>query len=95
MRDKIQPDWWLKISAGAIAGLAIAFGCVGLFAWFGPGGLDAPVKGQFNMWMVAPIWLPLFAGVFLFKTGIRAWCYFGCIGAVLIGVNMMLKLGML
>lgn len=69
---KIQPDWWLKTFAGLILGFSLALGLVGLFAWFGPGGIDADAKVQFNMWMIAPLWLLIFSFNFLFKTGWRS-----------------------
>lgn len=75
--EKIQPDWWLKTLAGLILGFTLALGLVGLFAWFGPGGIDADTKVQFNMWMIAPIWLLILSFSFLFKTGLRAIGYLG------------------
>lgn len=70
--EKIQPDWWLKTLAGLILGFTLALGLVGLFAWFGPGGIDADTKVQFNMWMIPPIWLLILSFSFLFKNGLRA-----------------------
>ncbi|MFV0595382.1 hypothetical protein [Shewanella sp.] len=75
--DKLQPDWWTKSLAGLVLGFTLALGLVGLFAWFGPGGIDADTKVQFNMWMITPIWLSILSFSFLFKTGLRAIGYLG------------------
>ncbi len=71
--NKIQPHWWSKTLAGVILGLTLCYGLVGLFAWFGPGGIDAPAKVQLNMWLITPLWLTLLSLVYLFPTGRRAW----------------------
>jgi len=76
-QDKLQPDWWTKSLAGLILGFTLALGLVGLFAWFGPGGIDADTKVQFNMWLITPIWLLILSFSFLFKTGLRAIGYLG------------------
>ncbi|MFB2638026.1 hypothetical protein ACE02P_08355 [Shewanella bicestrii] len=76
-QDKLQPDWWTKSLAGLVLGFTLALGLVGLFAWFGPGGIDADTKVQVNMWLIAPIWLSVLSFSFLFKTGLRAIGYLG------------------
>ena len=76
-QDKLQPDWWTKSLAGLILGFTLALGLVGLFAWFGPGGIDADTKVQFNMWLITPIWLLILSFSFMFKTGLRAIGYLG------------------
>ena len=76
-QDKLQPDWWTKSLVGLILGFTLALGLVGLFAWFGPGGIDADTKVQVNMWLIAPIWLLILSFSFLFKTGLRAFGYLG------------------
>lgn len=76
-QDKLQPDWWTKSLAGLILGFTLALGLVGLFAWFGPGGIDADTKVQFNMWLITPIWLLVLSFSFMFKTGLRAIGYLG------------------
>lgn len=58
--------------AGFIGGYALAVVLVGLFAWFGPGGIQAADKVQFNMWMITPLWLLFFSLTYLFRTGNRA-----------------------
>lgn len=76
-QDKLQLDWWTKSLAGLILGFTLALGLVGLFAWFGPGGIDADTKVQFNMWLITPIWLLILSFSFMFKTGLRAIGYLG------------------
>ena len=66
--DKIQPHWWSKSFIGIVMGLTLSYGIVAIFAWFGPGGIEAPMKVQLNMWLISAFWLPILALVYLFKT---------------------------
>jgi hypothetical protein len=77
--EKIQPHWWTKTFAGAVLGLTLAYAIVVIFAWYGPGGIDAPVKVQFNMWLITPIWLTVLSLTYLFKTGVKAMLYLAVI----------------
>lgn len=70
--QKIQPHWWRKTLTGIFLGLTLTYALVGMFAWFGPGGIDAPIKVQFNMWIVSPIWLTILAFTFMFRTAKQA-----------------------
>ncbi|MDK2778979.1 MAG: hypothetical protein KYX62_15105 [Pseudomonadota bacterium] len=70
--SQIQPHWWRKTFAGAVLGFTLTFALIGIFAWAGPGGISAPDKVQFNMWMVTPVWMLIFSLVYLFRTGNRA-----------------------
>lgn len=79
----IQEDWLSKTLAGALLGAALALIASSLFAHWGPGGLEAPNKGQFNMWIVPPIWMTIFSLVYMFRSGFRAWLWLG--GATLVG----------
>lgn len=72
MNNKISPDWWTKTLAGAGLGLTLALALAGVFAWAGPGGIDAPNKTQAVMWSIAWIWMPVFALVYLFRSGAHA-----------------------
>lgn len=76
-RPPIQPHWWSKTLAGCVLGFSLALALMGLFAWLGPGGIEAPNKVQFNMWLVPVIWMAVFAFVYLFRTGLRAWLWLG------------------
>lgn len=71
----IQPHWISKTLAGGLLGATLALALAGLFAWWGPGGINAPDKVQLTMWITAPIWLCVFSASYLFRTGYRAWCW--------------------
>ena len=73
----MKADWWSKTFAGAFLGGTLALALAGLFAWIGPGGIDAPEKVQFVMWMMAPVWMAVFSTVYLFRTGLRAILWLG------------------
>lgn len=72
---KIQPHWWRKSLLGVFLGSSFAYSLVALFAWYGPGGIDADIKVQFNMWIISPIWLTIIAFTFMFKTAKQAFLY--------------------
>jgi drug/metabolite transporter (DMT)-like permease len=72
----IRRDWLVKSVAGTLLGLALAFGCSGLFVFFNPD-MSASVRAQLAMWMVMPIWLGTLSAVFLFRNGWRAWIWLG------------------
>lgn len=73
--EKIQPHWWRKSLTASLLGLSLSYGVIAMFAWFGPGGIDAPMKVQMNMWLISFIWLPVIAFSFLFKTATSAFGY--------------------
>jgi hypothetical protein len=75
--SKIQPQWWQKTLIATLLGLSLAYGIIALFAWFGPGGIAAPMKVQLNMWMVCLLWLCILSFSFMFKTGRNALIYLG------------------
>lgn len=87
----IQPDWISKTLAGILLGYFLAVGVSGVFAWIGPGGIDAPNKVQFNMWIIPFIWLPMFSLVYLFQTGWRAWLWLGTSNILVYGVLLFIK----
>jgi hypothetical protein len=89
-RSKIQPDWFGKTVCGLFLGFALALALVGCFAWFGPGGIDAQDKYQFNMWLLAPIWLSVLSFVYLFHSTRRALLWLG--GANLLAWGLLLLL---
>ncbi|MFQ6372062.1 hypothetical protein [Shewanella sp. YIC-542] len=76
-RPKIRPDWISKTLCGLVLGFTLALALVGLFAWFGPGSMAAGDKYQFNMWLLAPVWLSILSLVYLFRSGRRALLWLG------------------
>ncbi|MEG3765235.1 hypothetical protein [Alteromonas sp. 14N.309.X.WAT.G.H12] len=90
-QQKIQPDWWSKTIASTVLGLTLAFALVGLFAWYGPGGIHAATKNQFNMWIISPIWLLIISFSFLFRTGARAFLILGTANLICWGLFVLLR----
>lgn len=90
--EKIQPHWWTKTLAGLILGLTLAYAVVAIFAWYGPGGIDAPVKVQFNMWLISPIWLLIFSCTYMFKTGLKAISYLLLVNVIVYSIFLLLRL---
>jgi hypothetical protein len=68
VENRIQPHWWSKTIIAIVLGLLLSYGIIAIFAWFGPGGIDAPMKVQLNMWLISLIWLPILALIYLFKS---------------------------
>lgn len=79
----IQPDWLGKSLAGLLPGLALAFVCVGFYAWYGPGSISSADKTQFNMWLVTPVWFCILSVVFLFQSARQAWLVLTSISGLL------------
>lgn len=71
-RKPLHADWWTKTLAGLVLGFSLALALCGLFAWVGPGGIAAPQKVQFVMWIMAPLWMLTFSLVYLFRSGTQA-----------------------
>lgn len=82
IKHPIRADWWSKTLAGAILGWTLALAVAGIFAWAGPGGIDAPNKTQFVMWMIAPLWMLVFSLSYLFRSGLRAALWLGAANAL-------------
>lgn len=89
--NHFQADWLAKTLAGAVLGLALAFVLIGFFAWYGPGGIAATDKSQWNMWLLIPLWLTLFSIVYLFQTGRQAWLVLGSSTVLLYGLFFLLR----
>lgn len=71
-------DWFGKASAGLILGLTIALGVSGLLSRaLGISETYFSLKGQFTMWMIAPVWAGILSLCFLFRSGARAWAMLG------------------
>lgn len=81
---RLQSKHWLgKASAGLVLGFGLALSLSGLFAWWGPGGIDGGSgKFQFNMWLMSPLWVLVLGFVFLFRDSLRAWLWLGMANVV-------------
>ena len=80
----LQNQFVLKTCIGVILGLTLSYGLVALFAWFGPDNLNQELsaerllwKTQFNMWLIAPIWMLIVSFVYLFNTAKSAFIGLG------------------
>ncbi|NMG64001.1 hypothetical protein GPA19_03430 [Azoarcus indigens] len=80
----IRRDWLAKTVAGVLLGFTLAIGCSGVFAWLADG-MQMSVRAQLAMWMVMPIWLGIFSGVYFFRSGLRAWAWLGGANALVFG----------
>ena len=70
--------WFGKSCAGVVLGFGLALSLSGLFAWWGPGGIEGGTgKLQFNMWLMAPVWGLVLGLVYLFRDSLRAWLWLG------------------
>lgn len=83
MADNIHLDWWGKASAGAILGIGLALALVGLYAYLGPGGINAP-GGRYSLmrYLEAFIWIAVFSTCFLFRSGRAAWVWLGVVNLI-------------
>lgn len=93
-RQKIQPTWLGKSLAGAVLGLALAYILIAFFAWYGPGGIDAQDKVQFNMWMIPTLWLTIFSFTYLFNSARQAWLILGGANIILYSIFLLLRGGL-
>lgn len=73
-REISNRGWAGKVTAGTILGFLLALGAAGLFRLAGGIG-DAffSTRGQFAMWLMAPVWAGVLSGCFLFSSARRAW----------------------
>lgn len=84
-------DWFGKASAALILGFLLALGSAGLFRTLG--GLEDAyfsTKGQFSMWLMAPVWALILSFCFFFRSGTRAWLWLAGANVVLWGVVALL-----
>lgn len=87
--------WFGKGSAGLLLGFGLALALSGLFAWLGPGGIDAGTgKTQVDMWLMGLIWPSVLAFVFLFRDSLRAWLWLGLANALAFGLLWAVRAGM-
>lgn len=74
MKPLTSRDWFGKSSAGLVLGFLLALGISGLFKLTtGLGDTFFSLKGQFSMWMIAPIWALILSFCFFFGSSLRAW----------------------
>lgn len=90
-KKTMQPDWLGKTLAALLPGLAIAFVCIGFYAWYGPGDINSADKTQFQMWLFTPIWLGIFALVYLFHSARQAWLVLGGLAVLLYSLFFFLR----
>ncbi|VUD40402.1 hypothetical protein TDB9533_00189 [Thalassocella blandensis] len=57
--------WWSRILGAVLLCFPMALSLVGLFAWWGPGGISDDVKSQLIMWMITPVFIIPLSLVFL------------------------------
>lgn len=84
-------DWFGKASAAMVLGFLLALGAAGLFRTLA--GIDDAyfsTKGQFSMWMMAPIWALILSLCFFFRSGARAWTWLAAANVVLWGLIALL-----
>ncbi|MFC7334633.1 hypothetical protein [Rhodocista pekingensis] len=69
-------DWAGKAAAGLVLGFLLALGASGLLrTLLNAGEPFFSAKGQFSMWMMAPVWALVLSFCFLFRSGLRAWMW--------------------
>ncbi|MCL1075673.1 hypothetical protein [Shewanella dokdonensis] len=90
-RSKIRPDWFGKTVCGLLLGFSLALALTGWFAWFGPGGIDAQDKNQFNMWLLTFLWLCLLSLVYLFHSTRQALLWLGGANLLAWGLLFLLR----
>ncbi len=91
-RAPLRPHWWGKSLVGVLLGFALALGLSGLWAWWGPGGIEAADKVQFNMWIVTPMWMTALGAVYFMRSAWRALAWLG-LANVLVWVLLALARG--
>ncbi|WP_221797489.1 hypothetical protein [Oceanobacter mangrovi] len=92
-KSQFRNDWWLKSLVAIVPGFVLALGLAGLFAWWGPGGIDANNKVQFNMWLIAILWLLIINLVFPLRSGWRALQWIGGLAIVSQGLLYLARTG--
>ncbi|MFT3976879.1 MAG: hypothetical protein QM688_07175 [Sphingomonas bacterium] len=89
-REVSNRDWFGKASAGTLLGFFLALGAAGLFKLAaGVGDTFFSTKGQFAMWLMAPVWAGVLSFCFLFSSTRCAWGWLGLANALLWGFLFM------
>jgi len=80
-------NWFGNACAGLLLGFFLALGLSGIFVQFGPGEVGAfSAKHQLTMWLIAPLFVAVLSGCFLFRTGLRAWGWLGLANLLIWGL---------
>lgn len=80
-------DWLGKVSAALAGGFFLALGLSGIFTMYGLGGVSRfSLQHQVSMWLMSPILVALLSTCFLFRSGVRAWCWLGAANVAVWGL---------
>jgi hypothetical protein len=90
-KPPIRADWIAKTLAGALLGFTLALAASGIFSLLAAP-MPLPTRGQLVMWIVAPIWLGVWSGVYFFTTGPRAWLWLAAANLLAYGVLFALRM---
>lgn len=60
IKQKIQPDWWLKTFAGAVLGFIFSLAAGSLILILSKAYIDSALAPQLGMWSIPWIWLFVF-----------------------------------
>lgn len=85
----IRRDWLSKSIAGVTLGFTLAIGCSGLLL-AALSGLPPPLRAQFAMWLVVPLWFALLAACYALRSGMRAWLWLGGGNLIVFGLTALL-----
>jgi hypothetical protein len=77
-KHKVSGHWIGKTTAGLVCGFVLALASSGLLVRFAPGSSGDAAKAESAMLSVPLVWTAVFAGAYLFRSGLRAWL---CLGA--------------
>lgn len=81
----IRRDWLAKTLAGTLLGFTFAMGCGGLLL-AALGGFPPPLRAQFAMWLVVPVWFGVLAACYALRSGLRAWLWLGGANLLVFGL---------
>jgi len=91
MAEVTSRDWFGKSSAGLLLGFLLALGTSGLFKLAaGVGDTFFSTKGQFAMWLIAPVWASVLSFCFLFASTRAAWGWLGLASGMVWGLLLAL-----
>jgi hypothetical protein len=88
----IRPDWISKTLAGLLLGFSLSIIAAGILMTQLQG-MRLEVSGQFAMWLVPLVWLTVWALVYFFSSGFRAWAWLMAANGAALGVWWLLGQG--